>query len=141
MENVKDYETSHAKCTRHFKGLVQSLIGSSAWRIPFKRAVDALPTFSLSDLPLSERGAKCDACTSGVHRHSTFKLELQGDAYDDRTLKSKDGFSDDSETDDSSSSDVSAKAPFVREFNREFHSPHHFLSLMLSTGESLKLVC
>lgn len=55
----KSYNEAYDQCTKAFKGLVNSLIASSAWKKPFKRALDNLPKFVLSDLPDSLKGVQC----------------------------------------------------------------------------------
>lgn len=93
-----------------------TLIASSAWKIPFNRAINAFPIFKLQDLLDEQKGVACEACTHGKSRHSLFKLELEGDIYDRKKYEPLKGFSDDSE-DDSDESDTSEKVPLKRVFN------------------------
>lgn len=86
------------------EGLVNSLIASSAWKVPYKYAIDSYPHLKIEDLEWEERGGPCEACSMGNHRHATLRavlsvsppLELprsrmmrlvQGEKYDKKTFK------------------------------------------------------
>lgn len=100
LEEHKDYMTAFRIVEDSSRSLLNSLIGSMAWRIPYKKAITALPNFFLEDLLDGERGCACgeshsrdpcrncsdsvemtlsrliDACSMGGSRHATFKLTL-----------------------------------------------------------------
>lgn len=59
LEEHKDYLTAYRVVEDSSRSLLNSLIGSMAWRIPYKEAITALPNFQLEDLMGGERGCAC----------------------------------------------------------------------------------
>lgn len=53
------FKTAYEAVTKERKGLLSSLIGSSAWKVKFKAAIDAYPRFGLENLFGFDRGAPC----------------------------------------------------------------------------------
>lgn len=74
LDSVQGDQTfidAEKKIDSTLKGMLSSLIGSSAWRTNFKHALDSRPEFALEDLDAGELHAACDACKMGQSRHST----------------------------------------------------------------------
>ncbi|GAA5856735.1 hypothetical protein JCM8547_008815 [Rhodosporidiobolus lusitaniae] len=101
-----DFKEARNRVQEHLRGLLQSLIGSSAWKPKFQHAMDTRPDFVLDEIPAGERGGPCDACTMGGHRHSVFTATLGGRKYNAKTLRlmTVSDDSSDSSSDESSSS-------------------------------------
>jgi hypothetical protein len=72
----KTFKAAFHAVNGRIEGLVNSLIASSAWKVPYKYAIDSYPHLEIEDLDWDERGGPCEACSMGNHRHATLRAVL-----------------------------------------------------------------
>ncbi|BGP40316.1 hypothetical protein JCM10449v2_004277 [Rhodotorula kratochvilovae] len=87
LEVNEEWKIAHERVHTHLRDLLNSLVGSSAWKVKFKHAVDTRPDWTLDELAPEEKGKSCDACIMGRQRHSTFVATVSGPKYDAKTLR------------------------------------------------------
>ncbi|GAA5870893.1 hypothetical protein JCM1840_002722 [Sporobolomyces johnsonii] len=113
-----EFKEAQERVHGQLQGMLQSLIGSSAWKPKFQHVMDSRPEMTLVELGADEKGAACDACTMGNSRHSAFVASVGGPKYDRKTLRpiassddsSEESSSDtDTDSDDDDDSDVAPK--------------------------------
>ncbi|GAA5887189.1 hypothetical protein JCM5296_004553 [Sporobolomyces johnsonii] len=113
-----EFKEAQERVHGQLQGMLQSLIGSSAWKPKFHHVMDSRPEMTLVELGADEKGAACDACTMGNSRHSAFVASVGGPKYDRKTLRpiassddsSEESSSDtDTDSDDDDDSDVASK--------------------------------
>ncbi|GAA5923879.1 hypothetical protein JCM1841_001422 [Sporobolomyces salmonicolor] len=100
-----DFKEAQERVHGQLQGMLQSLIGSSAWKPKFQHVMDTRPEMTLVELGADEKGAACDACTMGNSRHSAFIASVGGPKYDRKTLRPI-ASSDDSSEESSSDADT-----------------------------------
>ncbi|GAA5950321.1 hypothetical protein JCM21900_001116 [Sporobolomyces salmonicolor] len=103
-----DFKEAQERVHGQLQGMLQSLIGSSAWKPKFQHVMDTRPEMTLVELGADEKGAACDACTMGNSRHSAFIASVGGPKYDRKTLgpiASSDDSSEESSSDADTDSD------------------------------------
>ncbi|GAA6013857.1 hypothetical protein JCM10207_008214 [Rhodosporidiobolus poonsookiae] len=116
----KDFKEAQKRVHSHLKGLVDSMVGSSAWKPRFKHAIETRPDFTVDELPKGERGAACDACTMGKNRHSLYVGTASGRKYDRKTLRYV-TVSDDSSIDSSDEDSDESGPKYPEEKSFEFN--------------------
>lgn len=59
LDEDKAFKAAYDQINDNLRGLTQSLIGSTAWKVPFKTALDERPYFSVEDLVGPDRNSAC----------------------------------------------------------------------------------
>ncbi|GAA5870838.1 hypothetical protein JCM3774_001690 [Rhodotorula dairenensis] len=103
-----ELRTADEKVTQEIEGLLNSLVGSSAWKPKFKRIIDSRPELTVDPLGPDEAGGPCEVCTMGRGRHASSVLTLSGPKYNRTTLQDLASAEDSSAEEESDSEDENA---------------------------------
>ncbi|KAK4054462.1 hypothetical protein OIV83_000956 [Microbotryomycetes sp. JL201] len=95
LEEDETFRVAERAVTNRLQDLLRALIGSSAWRRPFKKALEEKPEQTTLELNAIERGGPCEACTMGRSRHSSLLMLFYGQRYDRHTFQDAEIGSDD----------------------------------------------
>ncbi|BGP16296.1 hypothetical protein JCM10213_006452 [Rhodosporidiobolus nylandii] len=138
-DGTDDFRNAKRRVDEQIKGLVNSLIASSAWRPKFQHALETRPEMNIDELAKEDRGVACEACTMGKSRHSVFVATFFGRKYNRKTLRLTTCESDSSIDSDDSSDDSSDDEKYPKEktfkYNlgqfcatraRVYHQLHHW---------------
>ncbi|GAA5984086.1 hypothetical protein JCM10908_006044 [Rhodotorula pacifica] len=104
----EDLRTADSKVTQELEGLLNSLVGSSAWKPKFKRIIDSRPELTVDPLGADEAGGPCEVCSMGRSRHASSVLTLSGPKYNRMTLRDLVSGQDSSAEEESDSEDENA---------------------------------
>ncbi|KAM0791377.1 hypothetical protein ACM66B_005842 [Microbotryomycetes sp. NB124-2] len=104
LEEDETFRVAERAVSNRLQDLLRALIGSSAWRRPFKKALEGRPEQTTLELDVFERGGPCEACTMGKSRHSSLLMFFYGSRYDRKTFQIEDSDSEGGNDSDSDNS-------------------------------------
>lgn len=55
----KEYKTAYDRVTLHVEGILNSLVSSSVWKVPFKLALNQWPMFEIDAISAELEGVPC----------------------------------------------------------------------------------